>query len=84
MENKLSAEKLAEVKAIGQQGKAQGIEQDNSPISEYISPSNTPNVASTSSNDTTAIAKDNQPRTYRPDTLKSTLKTKSKSKGRSL
>ena len=81
MENKLSAEKLSEVKAVGQQGKAQGIEQDNS---GYASPSSTPNVASTSSDDTGAITKDNQLRAYRPDTLKSTLKAKSKKKGRSL
>ncbi len=75
MENKLSAEKQAEAKAIGENLKAQGVRVDNTPPS--TTPTNTPNMnASTGGNTTGGIQQNYQPSIPQ--------KSRAKTKGRSL
>lgn len=82
MENKLSSEKLAEVKGIGKDLKAQGVTVDNSPVSSNPSPSPTPPVAS-SGDGAKGIQNAKTPGSYRPYAAQP-KKSQSKTKGRSL
>lgn len=83
MENKLSPEKLAEVKGIGQDLKAQGVKVDNSPISANPSPSPTPPVAG-SGDGSKGMQNSKTPGSYQPSYTPRPQKAKSKTKGRSL